>query len=609
MKTTVGQLLINSALPEPMRDYTRVLDKPTTDKMFDRLAKEHPDAYVKALHELTSLGGTAVHISGHSIGLSDLKDLAMSKEEGAALQRKLDEINDSRMLTADKDKALLGILGPAAANSVKSTLEKATRVNNPLAEEAASGARGNATQMNSVLGSAVLILDQDDRPSPVPVLNSYAHGLTPSEYWAQTYGTRKGAIATKMATADSGYLGKQLALAAHKLVVTDEPVVEGTGLPVDAEDPDNEGAVLAQPVGNYKAGTVITSQMINNWPKGTKQILVRSPISDASKYGGVPQEAAGVRERGRLADIGENIGIPAIQTISEKLSQGMLRVKHTGGAGGTQQGRGGFKVINQMVQVPKVYPEGAAHATADGIVRSIEKAPQGGFYVHAGDNKYYVDVNQTVTVKPGEAIEAGDALSDGLPNPAMMVKYKGIGEGRRAFTKAMREVLGNSGVKTNRRNIELLSRALVNHVVIDDVDDAIPGAIPGDIVEYDRLAAHYTPREGSLEVAPRSAKNLYIEKPVLHYSIGTRITPSVQDTLNQFGVKSVTVHKDPPNFTPFMQRAVTNLTTTPDWMERLGSFYVQKGFLDSVQRGLTSDMSSLSYIPALVTGQSIGEGD
>ena len=1005
MKVTTGQLLINQALPEDMRDYSRILDKSGTNKLFNDLATRYPDQYTGILHDISGIGGLSAHISGHTITLDDLDPVSISKADGASLRKNLDKIGDSTLSAKDKDKQILQLLGPMVDKAQKNTLSSLLAKGNPVAQEVASGARGNATQLNSMLGSSLLITDQNDRPSPVPITSSYAEGLSPAEYLAQSYGTRKGAVSTKLclfedtlvrmadftvkkikdikvgdvvigvgldgkgtptkvtnvfnnglrscfkftfrinnclsrfvdivctedhkilaqvregrsgstyghrsiynstmlplslakyrraadkntfiampiegielggkneptaflyglllgdgcvtkslnkginwffscgypelaeelsdrlapidltlsgnansysyvlkhtkqypfvreqggkilstshpaklrmielgitgkyahekalnkdvhnwsnqsiaeliagyficdgsvdirrsgasltmastsrellygirelleqrfgiwgsalnsssptlpsrvatakhtlftlrishyravrrfldvipvfgpkfskavnaisnaayndceskkeygfkiqnkvekgllptydievenenhafllanglivsnSTAKSGYLGKQLALAAHKLIVSDEPLVAGIGFPVEANDPDNEGTVLAKDVGKYKAGTIVTRNMISAWPAGTTHILVRSPVSDLSESGGVPMEAAGIRERGTFPSVGENIGISAIQSISEKLSQSGMRVKHTGGAGTLSSERSGFKVVNQLVQVPKVYTSGAAHATSDGIVRTIEDAPQGGKYIHIGDKRYYVDVGQTPNVKVGTAVEAGDLLSDGLPNPAVITEHKGIGEGRRAFTNIMREVLDNSGIRTNRRNIELLARSIINHVHIDEADDSVHGSIPGDIVEYDRLAAHYTPRKGSLEVPLNMAKGLYLEKPVLHFSIGTRITPKVVDMMKKFDVKNVVAHKEPPVFTPVMQRAVTNLLTTPDWMERLGSFYVQKGFLDAVQRGLSSDVSSLSYIPSLVTGQPIGE--
>ena len=39
----------------------------------------------------------------------------------------------------------------------------------------------------------------------------------------------------------------------------------------------------------------------------------------------------------------------------------------------------------------------------------------------------YSPVARTVTAKVGDVVEAGDMLTNGVPNPMEVVKYKGIG--------------------------------------------------------------------------------------------------------------------------------------------------------------------------------------
>src|SRR5690606_9142666 len=116
-------------------------------------------------------------------------------------------------------------------------------------------ARGKPANLASLLGSDLLYVDHRDRPIPLPVRKNYSEGLSPLEYWAGAYGARKGVYDVKKGTADAGFFGKQLAQLAHRLVVVaedDEDVMPPSkGLPVDTDDEDNEGALLASPVGGY----------------------------------------------------------------------------------------------------------------------------------------------------------------------------------------------------------------------------------------------------------------------------------------------------------------------------------------------------------------------
>jgi len=97
--------------------------------------------------------------------------------------------------------------------------------------------------------------------------------------------------------------------------------------------------------------------------------------------------------------------------------------------------------------------------------------------------------------------------------------------------------------------------------------------------------------------------NHYLEKPVLHYSIGTRITPSVVKDLKEAGFNEVLAHKNPPPFKPTMTRAMMSLVGDRDWMVQLGGFNLKKTFLDNVQRGSSSNIHGTSWIPALATGE------
>jgi len=602
--TTVGQILINDALPEDLRDYGRVLDKKNIASMLDKLAKRYPDEYVDVVQRLHELGGLSAYLSGHTVSLDDLESQPMSPKELSAIKQRIEQFSRSKEPISNRRAELAEYLSGHARAAQQRTLENLRKKGNPLADQVDSGSRGNPTQLNMMVGAPVMVMDSEGNPVPLPIANSFAHGMDPAEYFAHTFGTRTGMVGVKLGTAKAGALGKQLALAASRLYVSEGEPVAGVGLPVDADDPDNEGAVLAADVGPHKAGTVITSAMIRNWPKGTKQILVRSPVSDIAPDGGVPVEAAGYRERMTFPDVGENIGIGAVQAIAERIAQSALGSKHIGGAGGAK--KGGFSVINQLAQVPATFPSGAAHAMSDGIVDSIKDAPQGGKYIQVGANTHYVDVDQEPIVSVGQKVEAGDVLSNGLPNPAVMVMHKGVGEGRRYFMNTMRDVLEASNAPTSRRNIELLSRALINHVEVTDESDSIPGALPGDTIEYDRMASTYLPRDDSLETSIGIAKGMYLEKPVLHYSIGTRVTPSIQKMLKSHGIENVTVNKERPPFVPKMNRAMTSMLFSPDWVTRLGGTYLEKGLLEAVHRGRSSDLAGKSHIPRVISGEITG---
>jgi len=401
---------------------------------------------------------------------------------------------------------------------------------------------------------------------------------------------------------------KQLNQVAHRLIVTGKDYATQPkyliGLPVDIDDPDNEGALLAHDVGGYKRNTILTPKVIADIrSKGIKRLLVRSPIVGGPEDGGVYAADLGVREKGTLPPIGDYVGIAAAQALSEPLSQAQLSSRHSGGVAGAAKGVSGFKLINQLVQVPKHFKGGAAHSQEDGKVQDVRPAPQGGHYVIINGKQHYVGTGYAVKVKPGDFVEAGDVLSEGIPNPAEIVKHKGIGEGRRYFTEVFRKACQDSGITAHRRNVEILARGLIDHVRLNE---EMGHYVPDDTVPYSRLEHFYQPREGYEILEPNRAKDMYLERPVLHYSIGTKVRPSVIKNLQEFGVQNVVVHKEAPPFQSEMIRGMENLAHDPDWMTRFLGSYLKKNLLAGVHRGDVSDEAGTSYVPALAKTQDFG---
>jgi len=328
-------------------------------------------------------------------------------------------------------------------------------------------------------------------------------------------------------------------------------------------------------------------------------MLIRSPLVGGPQDGSVYARDVGVREMGRLPVRGENPGVTAAQAIGEPLSQLTLQSKHQGGVAGQTAGAvSGFKAINQMVQSPKESINWAAHAKSDGMVQKVVDAPQGGKFVFINNEPVYVPTGQEVNVKSGDEVEAGDMLSTGLPNPAMVVEHKGIGEGRRYFTKEFTKLLRDNGVQVNRRNVELIARGLVNYVELDEEMDTY---VPGDQVPYNMLEKYYQPREGAKEYTANSALGKYLERPVLHYTIGTKIRPSVIKELEAFGLgNNVLAHDHPPTFHPRMVRGAAIAQHDPDWLSSLYGSGTKSRILEATHRGHSANPLGTSYVSGVI---------
>lgn len=277
--------------------------------------------------------------------------------------------------------------------------------------------------------------------------------------------------------------------------------------------------------------------------------------------------------------------------------------KHSGGVAGAGKATSGFKLLDQLVQVPKTFPGGAAHAQVDGTVGNITEAPAGGYYLTIGNERHYVPAGLPLKVKAGDHVESGDILSEGIPNPAEIVRLKGIGEGRKYFSDIFLKAMRESGMSAHRRNIELLARGLINHIrLTEEYEDYSPG----DVMPYNTLESVYKPRPGHEIVDPRRAVGKYLEKPVLHYSIGTKIQPSMLKNFSTYGINNLTVHNDPAPFEPEMVRGMQNLSHDPDWMTRLLGSNQQRSLLSAVHSGGISDEQGTSFVAPLARSVDFG---
>lgn len=612
IRATVGQLMINKLLPEELRDYTREFDKKSLNEVLQKVALQYPDRYRDVSFGLVQLGGKfSQEQGGFSFGPEHMRKSKAGQKIAEQLQAKIQSVLDDDSLTPQqrRDRVVL-LTGRESERQQNEVMREALSENNPLALQVLSGTRGKPMNLASLLGSDMLYTDHRDRVIPIPVLRSYSQGLSPEEYWAGTYGARRGIIATKFATQKAGYFSKQLNAAAHRLVVSgedsDEPFDPSTprGYAVATADKDNEGALLAVDTGPYKRNTVLTPKILKHIERlGNKKILIRSPIVGGAEDGGIYARDIGVVEGGKFPGRGEIRGLAASAALSEPVSQGQLSAKHSGGVAGQEKSVGGFELLNQLVQMPKKMKGGATHASVDGKVDSIQEAPAGGHYVVINDSRHYVPPSVELRVKVGDEIEAGDAISSGIPNPASVIRHKGLGEGRRYFVDEYRKAMQESGMGSNRRNIELLARALINHVRLTE---EIGDYVQDDILPYNAVEKAWKVRSGYTETDPEQAIGKYLEKPILHYSIGTKIRPSIARQLQEFGVSKLTVHDKPPPFEPEPVRAMYQMQNDPDWMTQMYGSGLKKSLLTSVARGSTSDRSGTSFVPSLAYGMGFG---
>lgn len=611
--TTVGRILLKQYTPKHLHSMIdgAVLDKKGITNLFSKLVELEPDNYSKIASDLTRLGFEIATRQGTSITLKDLVSPINTKElydKFDAFQVKVNKTDDSQNV---KNQRIFDKYNTMMEDVNKHILDDGLKTNKSLAKIILAGSRGSPAQYRSTIATQGIVVDADGLPKmDIPVKSSFAEGLTLPEYLVTSFGTRSGEVVKKIGVAQGGYSSKQFSRALMNLQITEHDCGTTNGISVSTTDKDSVGAYLAATVGGYKRNNEITAKMLNDI-KGhdIDKILIRSPMtcraSNNSHFGAVCQLCVGKREKGLPAP-DSYIGLVAATAVSEPLTEYAMKLRHGGGAATSLGGASGFKMINQLANIPKTFLNKAPLAQEDGVVTDLHHASAGGYFIKINSTEYYIGVGLEPRVKVGDHVEQGDVLSSGLVDPSEVVQYKGIGEGRKYYAQAMKRAFDEGNLGVNRRNFELIARSAIDHVKIND-NEGLGNFLPDQIVSYSALEKSYVPRANSKDIRSDLAYGKYLEAPVLHYTIGTRVTSSVIEALKEHGIESVQVNDDPPNFEPHMVRLLDVPEHTDDFMHVLYSTNLAKRFSNAVNEGASSDVNGPSPIPGLAYGVGFGE--
>lgn len=602
-------LLINSLIPEDVRDYSRVYDKKGISNLLSELGQKHPDEFADIVQKISNVGRMASWKQGETLTLDDMKpvidkDKYIQEMENEVLKLEA-TISDPKKLRKAKTDLYEKYTQKMQEGTVKGVLKNKTN----LGFSILSGARGNPTQLRSMIAAPGLFVDSNNEPVPVFIGSSFGEGIRPYEYLAGSYGARQSVVSTKKSTAEAGSVGKQLNQMAAHMIVTEDDCGTSNAIDLEKGDPSLRGRVLSRDVGEAKAGTVVDKEVENylRKMKGIDKVMARSPLTCQSKHG-VCKKCLGAGPGGQLHPLGYAAGINAGSAIGEPLAQSGLNAKHTSGASkGAARLFSGFDVLNTFLQSPETFPNRAAVAEKHGKVESIEDAPQGGFYITVDGEQHYSPADFPPIVSTGDTVEAGDALTEGIVDPADMVRLRGLGEGRRYYANRLKQILDDSGLDTNLRRTEVLARAALDHMNIGI--DPNEHYLPGDTISYNDFVNNYAPPPDTVsKPIHKDLAGKYLQTPLLQYSIGTKITPRMLEHMKENGYNEISVSDTEPYFEPEMvalQRATHN---NKDWLARLGSSYLKEGLTTAGIRGdETNVQENVHYVPRLAVGKDFGD--
>lgn len=597
-------LLVNSYLPDDLKDYSQVYDSKSINRILYAVALKHPDLYAKLEKQIGDIGRNASYINGETITLGDLEPVIDRKALYDSMDSEIKALPRDRNFTGRRREIFQKYNNIIEKETAKAGLAK----RNNIAMSVLSGARGKNPQFKAMVSTPGTYSDYKGETVDVFSKESFADGIRPAMFCASTNGTRASVVSAKVSTAKGGDWAKQMAAISANQVIREQDCKTGNGISLPIDDTSIVGRKLAKDAGKFKAGEFVTREMLASMANdGVKNVVVRSALTCGTKNGLCAHCIGKYFNGGKLPKIGDSVGLVASTSSSEPVTQMALSAKHTAGMTKDKMTFSGLPVIQQFTQSPEKFKDRATLSEVDGKVDSVEEAPQGGMYVTVAGRRHYVLPGHDVEVKAGDTVEAGDELSEGLADAEDIVRLKGLGAGRKYYADRLSRILEDSGAASDRRNIEIIARGAVNHVRITG-NDSVGAYLPDDVVDYNALQATYAAPETSIRTAPSQAVGKYIQEPVLHYSIGTRVTPNVAKDLKDNGYDSVLVDQSVPGFEPELVRLRTASHNNRDWLASQATSYLTQQIEDSVVRGDdTNVLANDDYRPRIAYGRGFAE--
>ena len=456
LETTPGRIIFNQVVPEELRRYDVVMDKKALKELVTDTYRISGNSVTAAfLDKVKGMGFHYATLSGTTIGITDIQVPPEKPAMIADADKKVEALQEQYEtgLITDRERESRTI---AVWQGVNNAMDGVIQTHLPdfggIYVMAHSGARGNEAQIKQMAAMRGLMSNPRGDIIELPIKSSFREGLTVLEYFISTHGARKGLADTALRTADSGYLTRRLIDVAQEVIVLEEDCGTDRGITIygDATEEDIMLAPFADrmrsrtpaaPVAHPETGEIIfeanetieAADAIMLDAAGVRELYVRSTLTCEAARGVCRACYGRSLASGKLALIGDAVGIIAAQSIGEPGTQLTMRTFHTGGVAGKD-------ITSGLPRVEELFesraPKGRARlAEIDGDVLFFEGGELVGDYKAPSDSpqilvppastapvvrvisrvpftdSYAVPETHKVAAKKGQRINAGEPVA------------------------------------------------------------------------------------------------------------------------------------------------------------------------------------------------------
>ena len=409
IETTVGRILFNACVPENVGYINELLTKKSLRDLITRIINytDLPTT-VKFLDDIKSLGFKMAFQGGLSFNLADV---IVPEAKVSLVNQAMEEVAEVKgnydmgfITNNERYNQVIDIwtrINSRLTDTLMKEISSHKQGFNSIYMMLDSGARGSKEQIRQLGGMRGLMAKPQKSGASSqgaiienPILSNFKEGLSVLEYFISTHGARKGLADTALKTADAGYLTRRLHDVAQDVVINEHDCGTLRGIDVSALK-DNEEIV--EPISERIVGRASLNDVIDP-VTGEKLASANELISDfvAKRIENSSLDTIEIRSvltceaekgvcalcygknlaTGKLAQMGEAVGVIAAQSIGEPGTQLTLRTFHVGGVAG------GFVGESQIL------------AKFDGIVEFDE--------IRTVTNKTNDAANEVVLTRSGE---------------------------------------------------------------------------------------------------------------------------------------------------------------------------------------------------------------
>ena len=463
------------------------------------------------LDAIKDLGFKYSTLSGISISIDDIQESPVKKDIIEEANKKIETITKQfkRGLITDKERY---------DNVIQTWFDAKSKIYDDLDQRLKaspessitmmidSKARGSIDQYGQMAGMRGIMSKPNGDYVEIPILSSLSEGVTVSEFFTSTHGTRKGAVDTALKTADAGYLTRRLVDVVQDVIVKEDDCGTEQGVVVEAfynTDGTPIESLEDRIVGRYTnkkilhpetkevlfdKDTYITEQVAEKIIKaGVTKVPIRSVLTCKTDHGVCRKCYGRNLATGSEVEIGEAVGIMAAQSIGEPGTQLTMRNFNTGGVAGGDDITQGLPRVTEIFEARN--PKGKATISEiNGVVSKIEE-DNGTYKIYVKNDvetrEHTSNYGAKLAVEKGEEVKAGQRLTHGAISPKELLVVTDPITVQEYILFEIQKVYRSQGVDISDKHVEIMARRMISKIRIIDSGDSL--FLPGTMVNINKF--------------------------------------------------------------------------------------------------------------------------